>query len=69
MNPWPLIGKLVGIVPTAVKLVREAVRTRRPLAPPLGESEAAKALRLEDERRAAAAAEAALRDKEKGQGN
>lgn len=67
MSVWSVLGrvlpKLAPLVPKAIDLIRDATR-KRPLEPPLGESEAARALRLEEERRAAVAAERARRAKD-----
>lgn len=51
----PLVGKVIDAV---------QVRRSATLAPPLGESEAARAIRLEAERRAAQEAERVLRAKD-----
>jgi hypothetical protein len=51
----PIVGKAVGALTD---------RKKPDLQPPLGESEASRALRLENERRAAEARERALRAKD-----
>lgn len=58
MSVWSILGRVAAAVPAVVSAIRDATR-KRPLEPPLGESEAARALRLEDERRAAEAAKRA----------
>lgn len=55
------LGRLLPLVPKAIDALKAR---RRPLDAPLGESEAARALRLEEERRAAEAAKATLRAKD-----
>lgn len=56
MSAWPIVGRLLGALPKVIELIRARGKPTV-LAPPLGESEAQRAIRLEDERRAAAAIE------------
>lgn len=59
MSVLAVLGKLLPVVPRVVQSVARLIRdsTRRTLDAPLGESEAARAIRLEEERRTAAEAE------------
>lgn len=62
MNPLKIIGKVIAIIPAVIDAVR-GQRGKRELDAPLGESEAARAIRLEEERRRQAADDAMRRGK------
>lgn len=67
MSVLSFAGRVIGVVPRVIDVIRALVRTRtRPLADPLGESEAARTLRLEDERRAQAVQSADSRVRSEG---
>lgn len=62
-----VIGKVIAVAITAIPRIIDAVRGsrgKRQLDAPLGESEAARALRLEEQRRAEAQAEITRRGKD-----
>lgn len=68
MSVLSIVGRFVAALPVVPRII-EAVRGsrgKRTLDPPLGESEAARALRLETERRAELEAERVRRGKPDG---
>lgn len=62
MSAWPIIGRLLGAIPKVIEAIKGSGKKTQ-LDAPLGESKAARAIRLEIERRADIEAERVRRAK------